>query len=322
MRCKPIDWDIIEGKKCEICGKQAEISLLYGPQHYCKEHFIQLIEKRVKKTIRKYSLIKPKERILLAMSGGKDSSVTAHLINKIFSNSCEIKALLIDEGIKGYRDKSIEFAKKNCKEWNIDYKVIKFEEEYGTTMGKIQKKIMKDSSLGNPCSFCGVMRRQLMNKYARTIKADKLITGHNLDDECQSILMNVCDNKPELFIRLGAKSGFIKSKEFIPRVKPLYEIPENEVFAFANFSEIKYYGGECCPLSHAAKRNEYRETINRLEKAYPGTKYSTINFFERIKNMLKKDAYSEFKLKQCKQCKEPCSTEICKVCEKLARIKK
>ena len=61
-------------------------------------HFIYLIEKRVKKTIRKYSLIKPKEKILLAMSGGKDSSVAAYLINKIFSNSCEIKALLIDEG--------------------------------------------------------------------------------------------------------------------------------------------------------------------------------------------------------------------------------
>ncbi|PIU21466.1 MAG: TIGR00269 family protein [Candidatus Diapherotrites archaeon CG08_land_8_20_14_0_20_34_12] len=322
MRCKPTDWDVIQGEKCKICGKRAEISLIYGPHHYCKQHFLYLTEKRVKRTIRKYSLIKPGEKILLTMSGGKDSSVAAYLINKIFSKSCEIKALLIDEGIKGYRDKSIEFAKKNCEEWNINYKVIKFEEEYGTTMGKIQKMIMKDHSLGNPCSFCGIMRRQLMNKYARTVKADKLVTGHNLDDECQSILMNVCDNKPELFVRLGPKSGIIKTSEFVTRVKPLYEISENEVFAYANFAGIKYYGGECCPLSHKAKRNEYRETINRLEKAYPGTKYSTINFFERIKNMLKKDAYSEFRLKQCELCSEPCSTGICKVCEKLNAIRK
>ena len=93
-------------EKCDRCEKKSVIELLYGPHWLCKEHFLHFFEKRVKKTCRANKLVSPGEKILVAYSGGKDSAVTLYLINKIFGGRNEIQALLIDEGIEGYRDKA------------------------------------------------------------------------------------------------------------------------------------------------------------------------------------------------------------------------
>lgn len=319
---KPHTWIIPSGKKCEMCTKKAVIELSYGPQYYCKKHFEYIFEKRVKRSIRKYGLVKKGEKLLLAMSGGKDSTVMAYLMQKIFRKTNKIEALLIDEGIPGYRDKALENAERNCKEWNIPFTRVNFKEEFGITMYEIQRVLKEKPALGTTCSFCGVLRRQLMNKYAKKLKADKLVTGHNLDDETQNILMNMCDNKMELFIRQGAISGVKKFKEFIPRIKPLYEIPETETLAYARFKKFHIYSGEGCPLRWQAKRNEYRRILNELEEKYPGTKYSLINFYNDIKEKLDLKKAKEFKLQDCKFCGEASSGEVCKVCEKIEQVKK
>lgn len=335
--CKPFNWKIPKRKKCEQCLKEAVIELAYGPQYYCKEHFEFLIEKRVKRTVRKYALLKKGEKLLVAMSGGKDSTVAAYLMQKIFGKTNELQALLIDEGITGYRDKALAFAEKSCREWKIPFTRVAFKEEFGITMQEIQKALKKEPALGTTCSFCGVLRRQVMNKYAKKLKADKLVTGHNLDDETQSILMNVCDNKMELFVRQGAISGGKNSekfpiqdlrfnkffhKKFIPRIKPLYEIPEIETLAFARFKELDFYAGECCPMKWQAKRNEYRRILNELEEKYPGTKHSAMQFYNSIKEKINLARLKDFELHSCKLCGEPSSREICKVCEKIEEIGK
>ena len=312
-----------KGDKCIKCGKKAAILLPYGPQLFCGQHFLQLIESRFRKTIRKFSLIKPKEHLAVAVSGGKDSLTALFLTNKFYSNTNKITAILIDEGIPGYRDKALKTAKKNCRSWGVKFKEFSFKKEFGITMKGIQKILSENPSLtlGSPCTFCGTLRRTLLNRAARSLKAGKLVTGHNLDDETQSILMNACDNDLKRFVRGGAKSATAERKGLVQRIKPLCEIPEREIFFYTQFRGIGPYTGECCPFSEKAKRNDYRSVLNRLEEKYPGTKHSLWRFYSEVRPALAEES-KKARLGKCRGCGEPCSWEKCEACGKLELLKK
>ena len=306
--------------KCNKCDKNAKMLLTYGPHRFCEQHFLEFFEKRVRKTLRKYGLVKRGEKLAVGVSGGKDSVTVLYMLNKILGKGNEITAVLIDEGIPGYRDKALKVAEKNCSEIGVQYETFSFKEMYGTTNSEIMKKIAGNKELGSSCAFCGVLRRNALNAAALKLKADKLVTGHNLDDEVQSILMNFFENDWKRMVRLGAVAGGSKSKEFVPRIKPLYETPEQEIVAFVNFTGLKVYSEECCPFSWQAKRNEFRTMLDKMETKFPGTKYSILQSFKTIKPKL---SVSDFagELKKCGKCGNPTSGEICRVCIQLEKIK-
>ena len=310
-------------EKCEVCGKDTQITLAYGPHYFCEKHFCIFFEDRVKRTIRKYNLIKSKEKLLIALSGGKDSTVVLFLMKKLYSKSNEIKALIIDEGVNGYREKAIVSATNNCKKLGVEYKVIEFKKEFGITNDELMPLIMKNEKLGGTCSFCGTLRRNIMNKYAKKMKADKLITGHNLDDEVQSFVMNVFNNDFNKMKRMGANAGIIEHTGFVKRIKPLYETCEKEIIAYCAYNGIEHYSEECCPYSWTAKRNEYREMLNHFETRFPGTEYSILRFNENLKKEIKTRGKKQSEsLHECKICNEPTEKELCKACEMIERIKK
>lgn len=312
---------VMAQEKCVKCGKPAKITLSYGPHRFCTEHFNEFFEKRVRKTMRKYRLIKSKEKIAVGVSGGKDSAVALYMMNKILRKGNEIVAVLIDEGIPNYRDKALKVAVKNCEEWKIPYEISSFEELYGLTNIEIMKKISKHRELGTSCAFCGVLRRNALNKIALKIKADKIATGHNLDDETQSIVMNFFENDWKRMSRLGAMVGVKNFKEFAPRIKPLYETPEEEIILFAEMNEINYYKGQCCPFRWMAKRNMFRKMLDEFEMKFPGTKYSILQSFQTIKPRIQ-DLYAGDELKTCKKCGNPSSSDVCQVCKQIEKIKK
>ena len=311
--------------KCEKCGKKRMITLSYGPHYFCDKHFSKFFESRIKKTNRKYNLINSKEKLLIALSGGKDSIVVLRLMHKFYNKSNPMQALIIDEGVEGYRDKALDLAKNTCDELGIKYNLIKFSEEFGITNDEIMPILQKNSKLGGTCAFCGTMRRNIMNKYAKKLKFDKLITGHNLDDEVQSFVMNVFNNDFDRLLRMGAKNGMIEHDGFVKRIKPLYETPEKEIIAYCAFNDIDHYSQECCPYSYTAKRNEYREMINNFENRFPGTEFSILRFYENLKKELmpSADVKKELKtkLKECKTCGEPTEKKICKTCELIKKLK-
>ncbi len=317
---------ISSAKKCDKCEKQSAILLAYGPHYFCENHFAQFFESRFRKTIRKYKLFKPKEKILVALSGGKDSTVLLHLLKKFYSKSNIIEALIIDEGVKGYRDKSVSVAVKNCKELGVKYTIVSFKKEFGITNDLLMPLLEKNPKLGGTCAFCGTMRRNIMNRYAKIIKANKLATGHNLDDEVQSFVMNVFNNDFERMKRMSATSGVVEHEGFVKRIKPLYETPEKEIIAYCAFKEIKHYSEECCPYSYMAKRNEYREMLNHFEGRFPGTEYSILRFNENLRKfILPKESEIttlEKKLLKCANCGEPTEKELCKTCEMVQTLKK
>ncbi|MCX6801272.1 MAG: TIGR00269 family protein [Candidatus Diapherotrites archaeon] len=311
-------------KKCDRCGAKAAITLAYGPHHFCEKHFTDFFEKRFRKTARKYGLIRNGEKILVALSGGKDSTLLLHLLKKFYSRNHKIEALIIDEGISGYRDEAIKIAVKNCKKLGVKPKIVSFKKEFGVTNDKIMPLIFKNSKLGGTCAFCGTMRRNLMNRGAKRLGADKLATGHNLDDEAQSILMNIFNNDFERFRRTGATAGVMEHNGFVKRIKPFYETPEDEILAYCSFRGIEHFSGDCCPYSWTAKRNEYRKIIDDLEKKFPNTKFSLLRFYENLKPLLaqKKGEKKAAKkaLGKCEKCGEPTEHELCMACKQVKKI--
>ncbi|HLD02192.1 MAG TPA: tRNA 2-thiocytidine biosynthesis TtcA family protein, partial [Candidatus Nanoarchaeia archaeon] len=151
---------------------------------YTRSKFIRYFEKKVMKTISKYNMIGKDDVVGVGLSGGKDSMTCLYIINKIQrERRRKVYAILIDEGIKGYRSSTIKDAKEFCKQHNIPLKIYKFSDVIGTTIDKVVRK-------ENPCTTCGIFRRYVLNKAARDLKLDKIATGHNLDDEAQVLLMN------------------------------------------------------------------------------------------------------------------------------------
>lgn len=261
-------------------------------------------------------MIKKGEVIAVGVSGGKDSLTTLHILNEIVKQqrTTKILAIAINEGIHGYRDKTLENAVKYCNKNRIKLHIYNFEDEFGYSLDKAIKKLKL-----NPCSICGVFRRYLLNQKAKELKVDKLATGHNLDDEAQSIIMNFFKNSTETSARLGPITGIKLDKGFIQRVKPLYFLTEKEVMTYAFIKGLNEELNEC-PYATESLRNDVKEMLNEFNIKYPATKYSVINSFLDILPLLK-EKYKNNNLKYCKYCGEPASNESCQACEYVGMLK-
>lgn len=298
---------------CNNCKTKPVFKLISG-EPLCKVCYIRYFEKKVKKTIRTYKLVDKEDYIGVAVSGGKDSLTILSILHSIAEQQRKLKlvAILIDEGIKGYRDKSIKDAKDFCKKLSIPLEIVSFKKEYGFVLDKVADK-------GKPCSICGVLRRHLLNKKARELGVKKLATGHNLDDEAQSVIMNQFRRNIETSARLGPVTGITKDKNFIPRIKPLYLVTEKEVMTYAFLQNIANTFVEC-PYEQESYRSDVRDMLNNFEAKYPGTKHSVISSFLEILPLLKKSYKKEKKIGVCKSCKEPTSQETCQKCQILASL--
>jgi len=236
--------------------------------HLCKKHFVEDVERKIKLTIRKEYCIHKNEVIAVALSGGKDSSVALYVMHKILGNrpDIEIVAISVDEGINGYRPHSLELATSLTKMLGVRHIIKSFKEVHGVTMDELAAM---DREKGT-CSYCGVLRKNVLNKAALEIGATKLVTGHNLDDEAQTILLNHFRGDMERMVRLAPPAAI---EGLVLRAKPLRNVPEKEVALYALVNSLPVDFSEC-PYAGEALRGEIRELLNNFEAKHPGTKYS------------------------------------------------
>jgi uncharacterized protein (TIGR00269 family) len=294
--------------KCDLCKNDAVTFIKYNGSHLCAEHFMRYVEKRVKREIRKQINVKPGDIIAVAVSGGKDSMLTLHLIHSIFGErrDIEIHCITVDEGIEGYRPSSIPMVERYCRDNGIPFHLISYRETFGLTMDDVAP-LAADNS---PCTYCGVFRRKCMNSVAKDIGATYLATGHNLDDMAQSIMMNFVRGDVERLARLGPHKRV--QPGLIPRFYPLRTIPEKESLLYAIVSGMEFHNA-VCPYWEAALRNQYRDVIDELEARSPGSKFSILSSYDSLLPMLS-EQYKPGKLKVC-QCGEPMLGDKCKACE-------
>lgn len=299
--------------KCDKCNHDAIIYQRYSGMHLCETHFKEDLLRRIKRTIRKHGMIKSGDKIAVALSGGKDSFLLLNVLYEIVSvrRDVELFVISVDEGIEGYRDRLLTRASSFLKELGLFYRVGSFREEIGRTLDEIVSMGFKET----PCSFCGVFRKRILNRLAREHGATKVATGHNLDDEAQSILMNYLKGDIERLARLMPLRPI---EGFIPRIKPLREIPEREITLYGLLEDLPTTVMEC-PYASRAFRSDIREVLNILEDRHPGISYSIIRGFEKIRPLLP-DRLEEEEIWRCETCGEPSSGRICKACMLKARI--
>lgn len=287
--------------KCDKCSATAVLFQKYSGLHLCKKHFAADVEKKIKKELRKEQIVGP---LAVALSGGKDSAVALSVLSDLLPRQgIEIIAVTIDEGILGYRDKAIKSAAELVAKLGVRWEMASFEEYFAVRIDDVQER---------PCSLCGILRRSLLNRLAKTVGASALATGHNLDDEAQTVLMNYLRGDTGRLLRLGspAKKGLVR------RVKPLKYVPEKEVALYAILKGIPINLDEC-KFSAGVFRAEVRDVLNEVESRHPGTKYALIRGLER---MLQFTHREPFELSQCARCGEPAVATLCQACDVLDKI--
>lgn len=281
--------------------------------------FVKYFEDKVFKTIRKFDMFSFDDQVVVAVSGGKDSITVLYLVHKYLSRKNlqgNIKALAIDEGIEGYRPPTLEFLEGFCKELGVELHINSYKNMFGSTQDNNVKVLKEKGKNISPCNICGTFRRTSLNTGARDLGATKVVTGHNVDDEAQNILLNIFKNNGKILPRLGPVNGVVGDEKFIPRVKPLYFCTEKEVRLYTILKGFDV-GFDECPYSRDSFRQHIGDMLNKMEDDHKGIKHSVVNFYLETQGALQEAYMQEHggEVTYCSQCGEPSQKKVCNTCE-------
>jgi len=296
------------------CNRPAVIYQRYSGLHLCEKHFIEYIERKVKKELRRQMGVERGDRIAVALSGGKDSSALIYMLNKFFHDRRDLQfvAIAVDEGIKGFRRLTLDNAEKLTKKLNMELFTYSFAHEFGFTLDDIVSKGFEQA----PCTFCGVLRRRVIERKAKELGITKVFTAHNLDDEVQTIMLNYIRGDIERLRRLNMH----RIDEFVPRIKPLRTIPEKEIGLYAYLVGLPLLTAHC-PYARLSFRFSVKRMLNEFEMRHPGAKYSLLRGYEHLMELLPASTAHQRRLLTCERCGEASASKLCKVCEIIARMK-
>ena len=312
----------MESKICTCCKtRSAFFFRQYSGQRLCKKCFTQSIEAKVRATITRYHMLNFNDHLAVAVSGGKDSLSILHILAKLrkFRPKTTLTAVTVDEGIKGYRDEALEIASALCKKLEVPQHIVSFKELYGFTLDEMIARVRERGKTElTACAYCGVLRRRAINAGAKHVKADKIATGHTLDDEVQTELMNIFHGD----IARLAKEKPVTSEVhpmFVQKIKPFCEIPEKESALYAYVKKISFQDTPC-PYASEALRNDIRGMLNCMEAKHAGTKFTVFKAMERLRPAIEETVKKE-NFKTCMECGEPSALDLCKACEMLRHVR-
>ncbi|MFB6292145.1 MAG: TIGR00269 family protein [Candidatus Nanohaloarchaea archaeon] len=307
-------------ERCSKCGEDAVIHREYEGRSLCEKHFSIAINKQVKRTIREGDLVESGDTIAVGLSGGKDSAVLLEQLVEIFGErpDIDIVAVAVHEGIDEYRDESISAAEELCEELGVELEVGRYDDYYDLEMDDVAGA----GDHGN-CTYCGIMRRDLLNKLCREIDADKLAIGHNLDDEAQSIMMNYIKGDKRRLARIGSRTDAVSHDEFVPRIKPLIDCMEKEIALYSRIHDLGVID-RCPHVEEGSLRPMVKSFLNRLESQMPGTKHRIVSQGRDLSELVERDidwGDEEHEWQECERCGEPCSSDICRKCQLLEELR-
>ncbi|HEY7570283.1 MAG TPA: TIGR00269 family protein [Nitrososphaeraceae archaeon] len=260
-------------------------------------------------------MLRYQDKVAVAVSGGKDSLSLLYILNKIYGekNYITIIAITIDEGIPGYRDESLEITKDFCSKIGIENRVLKFGDVFGINMDELLAK--RPSEKISSCSFCGTFRRRALDLISESVGASVVATGHNLDDQLQTFLINILSGDVE---RIGwiYPEPVEYGEKNIRKIKPFVEIYEHELVFYALHRGIPFQAEEC-PHKNESIRTDIRTILNSLESNHPGIKYNAFNSAIKISKLLKMDTSGSLTKKICSLCGRDSSSSVCSVCKNL-----
>lgn len=333
---------------CQSCnGRKAVMKRPKNLQKLCKECFYNVFETEIHNTITDASLFQPGDKVAIGASGGKDSTVLASVLktlNERYNYGLVLVLLSIDEGIKGYRDDSLATVKRNQAQYEMPLEIISYKDLYNWSMDEI----VSCAGMRSSCTYCGVLRRQALDRGAAKLGINHVVTGHNADDMAETVLMNLLRGDTA---RLEKSCSILtqSSGSSIKRSKPFKYTYQKEIVLYAHYKKLDYFSTECS-YAPEAFRGTARELLKSLEAIRPSCIMDIIYSGEHLvlapkkkrvtkqyKNKKKvtenSDAYEingdgsvQLKTKEfkdgnrCEKCGYLSSNKICKACMLLAGL--
>jgi uncharacterized protein (TIGR00269 family) len=297
--------------KCTVCRGPAVIDLRRHNANFCGDHFLKFCRDQVAKAISQHDMIAAGQRVLVAVSGGKDSLALWDLLIEL---GYDVEGMTIGLGIGDYSEASTASSVAFAESRGLPLRLIDLRGEYGydiPTAAAVTRRV--------PCSSCGMSKRHLIDSAARDGGFDVVATGHNLDDEAAVLLGNVLHWHTEY---LGRQAPVLPERDGFPRkVKPLVRLSERETAAYCVVRGIDYIVDEC-PMAEGNRHLRYKEALNTIEAASPGTKHAFyFEFLDKAADRFRPEAaVSQHSLRPCTVCGSPTTAEVCAFCRLVDRV--
>ncbi len=293
------------GSKCRSCGAPAVIDLPRHNANFCAEHLLQLCRRQVEKAIGDYDMFGTDDRLLVAVSGGKDSLA---LWDMLVEAGYDVDGFYVGLGIGDYSDESGRYVRAFAESRDLHLVTVDLRDDYGydiPTASRATRRV--------PCSACGMSKRHLFDKAAIDGGYDAVLTGHNLDDEAAVLLGNVLHWDIDFLARqapvLAARDGFPR------KCKPLVRLTERETAAWCVIRGIDYLVEEC-PIAAGNRHLHHKRVLNTIEEESPSSKSAFyLNFVDRMAPLLAgRTAAAHGDLNECGRCGAPTTGEVCAFC--------
>lgn len=292
--------------KCFKCGRQASVRVRYARMNLCSEHFTEHVEMRVIRVIEKHNMFNGVRRLIIALSGGKDSTSLAYIVMKyreLFGIK-EVYGLHLDLGIKGFSEESSYVVGRACRELNLKCLVLPLRDLIGRSLPELIK-----ISRRPPCSLCGMLKRYLINMVSVELNADAVALGHHMDDLLVFAIKDFLVQGDFRMIKLSPVALGIKGV-MTTKLRILHEIYEDDIILYANIRGIDYVRSPC-PYKYVDNiKAAVREMLDRLEASSPGFKIALIR---RLTKAV--DVKAEGEIVPCEYCGMPSSSGICSFCK-------
>ena len=307
--------------KCKVCREHAVVDIRRHNAAFCRDHFIDHVRSQIARTIKEFRMFGPDDRLLIAVSGGKDSLA---LWDILLDLGYDTTGFYLDLGIGGYSTRSKEAAIAFADRTGAKLILRSLATEHGYTVPELARLTGRV-----PCSGCGLNKRYEFNRAAIEEGFEVLVTGHNLDDEVATLFGNVLHWNADMLGRqmpvlqeriLG--SGDSAHVALVKKVKPLVRLAERETAAYAVVKGIDYVVEEC-PMVEGNTQHRYKEAVTLLEENSPGTKQQFyFGFLKRAQNKFSSgNADDAAEVVACAQCGAPTvrwddgSDPVCSFCK-------
>ncbi len=294
--------------KCKVCRDAAVIDIRRHNANFCEEHFIRYCQQQVLRAIHDYDMLEPDDRVLVAVSGGKDSLAIWDIL---LDNGWKADGVYVGLGIGTYSDTSLEMTERYARSREVELITVDLRAEHGFDVPTASAETGRV-----PCSACGISKRHLFDSTAVSRGYDAVITGHNLDDEAAVLFGNVMSWQTDY---LGRQRPMLPARDGFPKkAKPLMRLTERETAAYCVLRGIEYQIDEC-PMAVGNKHLAYKAALNDLDVESPGSKAAFyLGFLQRAVDRFEGDS-GRGDLGQCARCGAPTDAAVCAFCRIVQR---